>query len=137
MLFVLILLALTSIPAFTAEDLKLDIARVFMHNPGDYTVMHVDNNAVVHAERIVWGSRNPHKIGRWLEKCGTWSGAVITEQILVADVPQDKPMWVHLKKIESGRARATIHIHSPKEISGAEWSTGGKHPTKAMTVDVE
>ncbi len=133
-----LLLVGMSLSSVYAAELKLPIVRVFMHMPGDYSVMYIDVNKVVHAERFK-EYRNVKGVGvvkTWINNYHSgWNGSVIT-QTIVADVPTDKPMYVQAFG-DGNEVQIFIHIHSPKEISGGEWSTGGKYPVRGTTVVVE
>ena len=134
---------LLSVVVVSAAELKLPIVRVFMHTPGDYSVMYmVGTNSVIHVTRISsassydsggviaeWSSRNH---SRFL------GSTFVTSQTIVADVPADKPMYVHLIGKRSS-VDVVIHIHSPQEVSGGEWSTstGGRRPVRGQTVVVK
>lgn len=57
---------------------------------------------------------------------------------IFADVPSGEPMWAEVSTYEGqGRGanvRAVIHVHSPSEIDGGEWShgKGGSGQTKPI-----
>lgn len=130
----LLLLVGMSFSSVYAAELNLPIVRVFMHTPGDYSVMYMGTNNVVHAQRL---GRLSGVTGEWIKMnhFSGWSGWSMS-QTIVADVSVDKPMYVHL--IGKGSSvYMVIHIHSPKEVSGGEWSTGGKYPVRGQTVVVE
>ena len=96
-----------------SED-KREIVRVFMHLPGDYSVLVLDGNEL---KSITFYAGHPR---------------------LVADVPNDKPMWYEAKMRRNGwTASAIIHIHAPKDVDGAGWQRGGKFRTSGTTTVVE
>lgn len=51
---------------------------------------------------------------------------------LVADVPENEPMWVDVEK-GAGGEKYVIHIHSPKELVGG--NSGGKHPQQLQALE--
>jgi len=120
-----------------ADQFLMNIDRVFMHTPGDYTVAYVDSHKVVVFERL----NSPRgELWNWIKGNGHWSGwnGVSISSVVIADVAIDKPMYIIAKAASSENiVGVEIHVHSPKDIDGGEWSTGGKHPQHAQTSVIE
>ena len=120
-----------------ADELRIDIVRVFMREPGDYLVMHEVPGHVLQVERLLYSS-GAGIIRDWIANGHTsvWNGNAAMTEILISDVPADKPMYIVL--VGKGTdVTASIHVHSAKDINGTGWSTGGKYPKHGENVEVE
>jgi len=107
----------------TPENLvyqKDECVRVFMHEPGRYSVLNKELKAV--------SFRNMRD--------GNASQ-------LVTDVPKDKAMWYegeYRKSVQGyneGWKWVKIHIHDLNDINGGAWDTGGKHSQNIQTRPIE
>lgn len=78
-----------------------EFVRIFMHNPGKYTVLVKEHNELK-----------------------SFEPAYGIKQTLIADVPPGKPMYYKLNY--SGRSQESIeyHIHSEKDIDAGSHSNG-------------
>ena len=90
---------------------RLNVIRVFMHEPGDYSVMYQEGKEVKTLSLVCYRG----------------------VQVL-ADVPKGEPMYYEKtwKKHES--ARHVIHVHSPQDIKGGGWSNEDSH---GQTIPIE
>lgn len=126
-------------------ELRIDnIERVFMHLPGDYSVMYKKND-VYHIERIkTWRYSSEDRIGvipNWiLDKVKENYGElqmdkVHWETILKADLPSETPMFMEIKfsSTDIPGFTAIIHLSSANEVSGGEWRTPAKFPMRQQT----
>lgn len=130
-----------------AEDLKMDISRVFMHQPGDYSIMYSNQvNKIISVEKIngSWiarpGQRGTGVIGSYLKRNFDWIDNFYSiEQILIADVPADKPMFLVIKHVGRGKFKVSIHIHTVRDVGGGEWETSqtGSHRPRGQTRVIE
>lgn len=92
-----------------------NIQRVFMHEPGDYTVMWLDKDKQLQTRRF-----NGYR----------------SNVILKADVSSGEPMWAEWRGWGSPNhpnedryvsyERVVIHVHNAESINGAGWNHG-KH----------
>lgn len=109
------------------NDKKL-VERVFMHQPGDYSVVYREDESRLDTIRIRKYSSDLYSVDD-------------VQQVIYADVEPGKPIYLLFKGKYNGlyqtNLSAEIHIHSSQEINGAEWETGGKYPRKNQTVPVE
>lgn len=119
------------------DEIKVNIQRILVHLPEDYSVITEDTNHVITIDRLKVSQPNKGIIRKWINKKhrSAWDGTAMT-QIIVADVPKGQPMYVHLVG-EGSYVTATIHIHSVQEINGGEWETSEKYPKKSQTVVLE
>ena len=94
------------------HDIKREhIVRVFMHEPGDYSVL-VNNNGELVSKTFACKIR------------------------LIRDVPYDEPMYYEGERNRDGYfLRVEIHVHSEKDINGAGWNHGKFG--SGQTVEVE
>jgi hypothetical protein len=120
------------------DSFRVNIDRVFMHVPGDYSVAYTGKDKVVRIERIddyrFIASRKD--ILTWISTHDTsWTHPEI-KQVIIADVSHGEPMYAEVKG-SGGAFIISIHIHSAAEIGGGEWSTGGKYPRNQDTVIVQ
>ncbi len=91
-------------------DERIDgVVRVFMHEPGRYTVLRRSSAASSIVEQQVPQLK------------------YVADTAYVPDVPEDQPMWVsvhyggdHLSPI----AHIVFHVHSVSDIGGAGWNHG-------------
>ena len=140
-LFICVSFLLMTAPLFgAADELRLNIVRVFMHLPNDYSVMY--ETTTYHKLKVerLW-TLNPRKgdtiIEMWTKKHWTPTDGIHVTQELIADVPDNKPMYILLVG-DGTYVTATIHIHSPSEINGAGWVSGKpKNLTMGQTTVVE
>jgi hypothetical protein len=88
---------------------KANCVRVFMHQPGYYSVLDENFKSII------------------------FSGGPCPVFRIIADVPANMPMWYH--GIKNGRdwKSIEIHIHSPQDINGAGWN-GGKGRLENTTI---
>jgi hypothetical protein len=85
---------------------KEDINRVFMHEPGLYSILNIKFESVSFRTGYNWRLPNIE---------------------IIADVPKDKSMWyegeyIDVKDSKSGWKWVKIHIHSPQDINGGAWN---------------
>jgi hypothetical protein len=141
---VAMLLHLTSLAAIDPNVFQMNIDQVFMHEPGDYSVAYTTPSKVVVIERINWckstsNSGDEYRISSYINgiKGPRWLDyGTLKDVVIVADVSHGEPMYVKCVNKDSA-VTVYIHIHSATEISGGEWSTGGKHHREQQTVPVE
>ena len=83
------------------------VAKVFMHNPGEYSFLYEEGNEL-----------KPFSISD--------NGILIYK--IVTDAEIGSPMWAEVKQIIPTTGRdtyhLTIHIHKPSEINGGGWDNG-------------
>jgi hypothetical protein len=126
-------LLLQPAPLFGATDeLRINIERVFMRLPNDYSVMYETTvyHELVDERLLTLNTRTgDKKIEVWAKKHWTPTDGIHIIQKLVADVPENKPMYISL--VGAGTyVTATIHIHSASEVNGAGWISGTPKNTK-------
>jgi len=96
------------ITAFTLpENKKMNVDRIYMHEPGRYSVM------------IKTGPK-----GEELEIIELRADRKIH---IIADVPSQDPCWVYFereKTMKQSWEKIWIHVHSPQDIQGGGWNHG-------------
>lgn len=106
---ILIIILILSCCIFSCQvsytDHKGSVIKVFMHEPGLYSVMQDDFSVVSFRDM----RRNDSK--------------------LIADVQKGQPMWWEAKKAHQrggncGWSQVRIHIHGPEDINGGDWQQG-------------
>jgi hypothetical protein len=145
----LVFMALLAFPCFvptvakaaTNDYFQINIDRVFMHVPGDYSVAYTGIDKVVTIERMIWDDpmESPPEflIKSWvMSRNKNWVRRPAIKSVIIADVSHGEPMYAKVTGDGSSFVIA-LHIHSAEEIGGGEWSTGGKHPQKQDTVIVQ
>ena len=141
-LALLMVLPSTMCLADQQDYFQINIDRVFMHVPGDYSVAYTDSRTkVVTIERLIWDEpilSSEFLIKNWaLSKSKKWLGMrPDIKSVIVADVSRGEPMYVKVTG-NGSLFIVAIHIHSAAEIGGGEWSTGGKSPRKQDTVAIQ
>jgi hypothetical protein len=106
---------------------KNECVRVFMHEPGLYSVLDKDLKSVSFRDT------------QWLDfDDGDGRRQHVS---LIADVPKDKSMWYEGEYQKDSRGSdwrwVKIHIHNVEDVNGADWNTPGKHSKHVTTKPVE
>ena len=84
------------------EDRIDNVELVLIHKVGNYSLMVLKDASPELTPRLIFGSTR-----------------------IFMDVPPDQKMWAVQRFYYSpDSASAEIHIHSPKDIAGGEWSDG-------------
>jgi hypothetical protein len=121
-----------------AETMTMEVQRVFMHKPGEYSVMYTNTDQDATVEILNRGDRKPGgEYWDWVLKnhWSDWNGVKVTEKLKV-DVAPGKPMYI--KVTGSGNSvTVEIHIHSVSEVNGGDWSEGTKYQKSYRTEVVE
>ena len=135
-----VLLVLSAVMSLSAKaDLVMQIDRVFMNKPGDYSIAYTQPNKAVGVEKLneYYKLDSPTLFWDWANKnyLSDWNPTEVHETI-IADVPQDKPMYL-LATGQRSKIKVEIHVHSSKDINGGEWSTGEKNPKHGQTQTIE
>ena len=119
-----------------AEEAHIDgVLRVFMHQPGDYSVMTSEENGEYKIYRI-W-PRYTYGSGAWLtsvsffSKCySAWSGVKV-EQVLKQLPKNEKKMYLLATGyLEEHKIIVTIFITSEKDVDGGDWEVWFRHNSK-------
>ena len=109
----------------SVETLRVNnLVKVFMHQPGDYTMMYEDGGEYFTDRILTCHGSNPHgAIASWINekivRLGFSKGHV--EVIIKKDVAPGQEMYVFAEMFDEYTYRVTIHISSPEVFGGAGW----------------
>ncbi|RDJ34948.1 MAG: hypothetical protein DWQ19_08935 [Crenarchaeota archaeon] len=101
-----------------------NVQRVFMHLPGQYSIMVNDEIIPLFGQHGTW-----------------WSYQ--TKSKIIKDVPENEPMYATIiweQNTFSGNRvmdKVIIHIHSPDDLNGAGWDDGTKFHRQGTTKVLE
>ncbi len=117
-----------------------NIVRVFMHQPGEYSVLYQEG---IELKSFAFYSVNFHQPFQGLN-VGRGQNLNIKVKIIM-DVKEDEPMWALAKTTGKGNwmnntqdIEVSIHVHSQKDINGAGWMVqDGKTKKFGMTQVIE
>jgi hypothetical protein len=119
-------------PTLKKEE-RIPICAVYMHREMDYSVSFSGENKELITRNVLevskdWAFRND-----FVKKNNSTQN--YSSLKIFQDVPQGENKYLLLKGLGVDVA-VEIHINTHEDISGADWTTGGKNPTKSRTVPI-
>lgn len=126
--------SVTPITAFKEERVN-NIARVFMHNPGQYSILILQDDKSLRLLELTA-----------LVPDTTYQVRVYNEIQIVMDAPKGEPAFADItyygkkysEKPTHTSTKTVLHIHSPDDVEGGGWfNKVGKHTYSGQTNVIE